>query len=181
MTSGRFPVGGPFYKRPRSASLSVARLHRDGRFDLGRRKTTKSRRLPAALLSERRDQIVLIVGRAYLYCDPGPENVFLSTVRSADPPAYRRRRRGSAVDPFEPQIRELPKDCNRMPATVIAERIGWTRGILILRECVAELRPRISIRIRISAPTIVPASSRNGTFMVSCGGDPVLASDRVAA
>ena len=110
-----------------------------------------------------------------------PENVFLSTVRSADPPAYRGRRRGSAVDPFEPQIRELPKDCNRMPATVIAERIGWTRGILILRECVAELRPRISIRIRISAPTIVPASSRNGTFMVSCGGDPVLASDRVAA
>jgi transposase len=28
-----------------------------------------------------------------------------------------------------------------MPATVIAERIGWTRGITVLRERVAELRP----------------------------------------
>jgi len=28
-----------------------------------------------------------------------------------------------------------------MPATVIAERIGWTRGLTVLRERVAELRP----------------------------------------
>jgi hypothetical protein len=28
-----------------------------------------------------------------------------------------------------------------MPATVIAERIGWQRGITILKERVAELRP----------------------------------------
>jgi hypothetical protein len=28
-----------------------------------------------------------------------------------------------------------------MPATVIAERIGWARGITILRDRVAELRP----------------------------------------
>jgi hypothetical protein len=28
-----------------------------------------------------------------------------------------------------------------MPATVVAERIGWARGITILRERVAELRP----------------------------------------
>jgi hypothetical protein len=28
-----------------------------------------------------------------------------------------------------------------MPATVIAERIGWTRGMTILKERVAELRP----------------------------------------
>ena len=28
-----------------------------------------------------------------------------------------------------------------MPATVIAERIGWTRGITVLKERVAELRP----------------------------------------
>ena len=68
-------------------------------------------------------------------------NTVRMAVRSADPPAYRRRRRGSAVDPFDPQIRELLKDCNTMPATVIAERIGWTRGITILKERVAELRP----------------------------------------
>jgi hypothetical protein len=28
-----------------------------------------------------------------------------------------------------------------MPATVIAERIGWTRGITVLKDRVAELRP----------------------------------------
>ena len=28
-----------------------------------------------------------------------------------------------------------------MPATVIAERIGWERSITVLRERVAELRP----------------------------------------
>ena len=34
-----------------------------------------------------------------------------------------------------------------MPATVIAERISWTRGITILKERVAELRPAVS-RVR---------------------------------
>jgi hypothetical protein len=28
-----------------------------------------------------------------------------------------------------------------MPATVIAERIGWTRGLTVLKERVRELRP----------------------------------------
>jgi hypothetical protein len=68
-------------------------------------------------------------------------NTVRTAVRSADPPAYRRKPRGSAVDAFEPRIRELLKDCNTMPATVIAERIGWSRGITILKERVAELRP----------------------------------------
>jgi hypothetical protein len=35
----------------------------------------------------------------------------------------------------------LLKDRPTMPATVIAERIGWDRGITILKERVAELRP----------------------------------------
>jgi hypothetical protein len=34
------------------------------------------------------------------------------------------------VDPFEPQIRELLRGCNTMPATMIAERIGRTRGMI---------------------------------------------------
>ncbi len=32
-----------------------------------------------------------------------------------------------------------------MPATVIAERIGWSRGITVLRERVAELRPAYQV------------------------------------
>lgn len=68
-------------------------------------------------------------------------NTVKTALASADPPTYRRRRRPSAVDPYENQIRALLKDCPTMPATVIAERISWTRGITILRERVAELRP----------------------------------------
>ncbi|GLW59632.1 IS21 family transposase [Kitasatospora phosalacinea] len=57
------------------------------------------------------------------------------------PPVYQRPLKGSAVDAFEPEIRELLKATPTMPATVIAERIGWERGITILKERVRELRP----------------------------------------
>jgi transposase len=56
-------------------------------------------------------------------------------------PVYQRPAKGSAVDAFEPQIRELLKATPTMPATVIAERIGWERGITVLKERVRELRP----------------------------------------
>jgi len=68
-------------------------------------------------------------------------NTVRSAIRSKTPPAYERTKKLSAVDEFEPQIRALLKDCPTMPATVIAERIGWSRGITILKERVAELRP----------------------------------------
>lgn len=48
---------------------------------------------------------------------------------------------GSAVDAFEPAIRRLLAVTPEMAATVIAERIGWTRGMTVLRDRVAELRP----------------------------------------
>jgi transposase len=68
-----------------------------------------------------------------------------NTVRRAlaadGPPRYRRAVKGSAVDVVEPQIRELLAVWAAMPATVIAERIGWTRGMTILKERVRELRP----------------------------------------
>jgi transposase len=57
------------------------------------------------------------------------------------PPVYSRPAKGSAVDAVEPQIRELLKRTPTMPATVIAERIGWERGMTILKDRVRELRP----------------------------------------
>ncbi|WP_240363981.1 helix-turn-helix domain-containing protein [Streptomyces sp. RLB3-6] len=57
------------------------------------------------------------------------------------PPVYSRPAKGSAVDAVEPQIRELLKQTPTMPATVIAERIGWERGMTVLKERVRELRP----------------------------------------
>lgn len=57
------------------------------------------------------------------------------------PPRYQRASPGSAVDAFEPEIRRLLKEFPTMPATVIAERIGWTRSASVLRARVAQLRP----------------------------------------
>ena len=57
------------------------------------------------------------------------------------PPSYRRQARGSVVDAVEPRIRELLQACPTMPATVIAERIGWRYSIRTLSGRVAELRP----------------------------------------
>jgi transposase len=69
------------------------------------------------------------------------KNTVKAALASDGPPAYRRRLPGSIVDAVEPQIRELLRVCPTMPATVIAERIGWERGITVLKDRVAELRP----------------------------------------
>jgi transposase len=45
------------------------------------------------------------------------------------------------VDTVEPRIRELLAAFPTMPATVIAERVGWTRGKTVFADRVRELRP----------------------------------------
>ena len=45
------------------------------------------------------------------------------------------------VDAVEPRIRELLQAWPTMPATVIAERIGWTRRLTVFKDRVRELRP----------------------------------------
>jgi len=68
-----------------------------------------------------------------------------NTVRAAlaadTPPRYERGAVGSLVDVYEPRIRSLLAEFPSMPATVIAERIGWTNSSSVLRARVAELRP----------------------------------------
>ena len=68
-------------------------------------------------------------------------NTVRSALRSDSPPRYERGSQGSIVDAVEPEIRRLLIDTPDMPATVIAERIGWTRGMTVLRDRVAEPRP----------------------------------------
>jgi transposase len=68
-------------------------------------------------------------------------NTVREAVRACEPPRYVRATRVSAVDAVEPAIRELLYANPRMPATVIAERIGWSRGITILKDRIQELRP----------------------------------------
>src|SRR5690606_30553034 len=57
------------------------------------------------------------------------------------PPKYERPPKGSIVDAVEPAIRELLRKTPDMPATVIAERIGWTRSLTVLKDRVREIRP----------------------------------------
>jgi transposase len=72
-------------------------------------------------------------------------NTVRAALRAEGTPKYSREGQGSAVDAFEPAIRRLLAVTPDMPATVVAERIGWTRGITVLRERVAELRPAYQV------------------------------------
>jgi transposase len=69
------------------------------------------------------------------------KNTVKGALASEGPPQYERLGRGSVVDAVEPRIRELLAAWPTMPATVIAERIGWERSLTVLRDRVARLRP----------------------------------------
>lgn len=69
------------------------------------------------------------------------KNTVKSALESNQQPKYERAPQGSIVDAVEPRIRELLQAYPTMPATVIAERIGWERSIRVLSARVAELRP----------------------------------------
>ena len=68
-------------------------------------------------------------------------NTVREALRSEGPPRYERKGPGSAVDAFEPAIRELLAGTPGMAATVIAERVGWGRSMTVLKDRVRELRP----------------------------------------
>ena len=68
-------------------------------------------------------------------------NTVRAAIASDGPPKYERKAAGSIVDAVEPRIRELLAAYPQMPATVIAERIGWDRGLTVLKDRVRELRP----------------------------------------
>jgi transposase len=69
------------------------------------------------------------------------KNTVKRALAAEGPPRYERRGRGSIVDAVEPRIRELLAAWPAMPATVIAERVGWTRGLTVFKDRVRELRP----------------------------------------
>jgi len=68
-------------------------------------------------------------------------NTVRAAIASDGPPKYERKPAGSIVDAVEPRVRELLRAYPAMPATVIAERIGWDRGLTVLKDRVRELRP----------------------------------------
>ena len=68
-------------------------------------------------------------------------NTVRAALASGAPPSYERGPVGSLVDGYEPRIRALLAEFPSMPATVIAERVGWAHSSSVLRAKVAQLRP----------------------------------------
>jgi hypothetical protein len=68
-------------------------------------------------------------------------NTVKAALASDNPPKYARAPQGSVADAFEPRIRELLAAFPSMPATVIAERVGWPYSVRTLSGKVAQWRP----------------------------------------
>lgn len=65
----------------------------------------------------------------------------VKAVASEAPPRYVRKPAETSFAVFEPRVQALLAEFPDMPATVIAERVGWTGSVSWFREHVARLRP----------------------------------------
>ena len=65
----------------------------------------------------------------------------IKAVNSDAPPRYERKPGPTSFSVFEPRVRALLADTPDMPATVLAERVGWTGSIRWFRDNVKRLRP----------------------------------------
>ena len=65
----------------------------------------------------------------------------IKAVNSESPPRYERKVTPTSFTPFEPRVRELLVETPNMPATVLAERVGWPGSIRWFRDNVNRLRP----------------------------------------
>jgi len=64
----------------------------------------------------------------------------VKAVTSQRPPKYERRAAPTSFTPFESRVRELLADTPEMPATVLAERVGWAGSIRWFRDNVNRVR-----------------------------------------
>jgi len=65
----------------------------------------------------------------------------IKAVNSDAPPRYVRTPGSTSFTVFEPRVRELLEQTPDMPATVLAERVGWEGSIRWFRDNVKRLRP----------------------------------------
>ena len=65
----------------------------------------------------------------------------VKAVRSDAPPSYVRTPAETSFAVFEPRVRALLAEFPDMPATVVAERVGWRGSSSWFRDNVARLRP----------------------------------------
>ncbi|RFA06672.1 IS21 family transposase, partial [Subtercola boreus] len=62
-------------------------------------------------------------------------------LESGRPPAYQRAPAGSRFDAFEPRVRVLLATTAGMPASTLAERVGWSGSSSVFRQKVSMIRP----------------------------------------
>ena len=58
----------------------------------------------------------------------------IRAVASGGPPKYERSPAPTSFGPFESRVRQLLSETPDMPATVVAERVGWTGSIRWFRD-----------------------------------------------
>jgi len=64
-----------------------------------------------------------------------------AALASDSPPKYERAATTTSFTPFEARVKELLRQSPQMPATVLAERVGWTGSIRWFRDNAKRLRP----------------------------------------
>lgn len=77
----------------------------------------------------------------------------------AEPPRYERRRASSLLDPFADQIAAMLDADPKAPATVILQHLrrdGYTGGITILKERLAQIRPQFLAARSFQRTTYLP-------------------------
>jgi transposase len=67
-------------------------------------------------------------------------NTVSSAVASDGPPRYERKPAPTSFTPYEPRVRQLLRETPDMPATVLAERVGWAGSIRWFRDNVNRVR-----------------------------------------
>ena len=68
-------------------------------------------------------------------------NTVRAALASDRAPRYERAPRGSVADAFEPRVRAVLAEFPRMPAPVLAERIGWPHSLTPLKRLLQRIRP----------------------------------------
>jgi hypothetical protein len=79
-----------------------------------------------------------------------------AVLASDRPPKYVRAPRPTLADGVEAQVRAQLAEFPRMPATVIAQRIGWQHSMTTLKYRVRAIRPEyvgIGVRCSVAATT----------------------------
>ena len=91
-------------------------------------------------------------------------NTVAKAVAAVDPPEYSQSQVTTSFEPFEQQVRQLLEATPSMPATVLAERVGWPGSATWFRQNVALIRPDYLQRIRLTGSCITPATRSSATF-----------------